>query len=143
MFETVLIATDGSESVRRAVDVALDLSRRFDADVHAVYVIDTSEVNSSPERLRAEMHTALEETGEDALEAIQERTDRAITTAVLEGRPASSIGTYARKHDIDLVAMGTRGRHGEDRFLIGSVAERVVRSCPVPVLTVRQLEDGL
>jgi nucleotide-binding universal stress UspA family protein len=38
-----------------------------------------------------------------------------------------------------MVAMGTRGRHGENRFLVGSVAEQVVRTCPVPVLTVRQL----
>jgi nucleotide-binding universal stress UspA family protein len=142
MFETVLIATDGSKSVQRAVEVALDLSSRFDADVHAVYVVDTSEVDSSPERLRAEMHTALEETGEEALESVREHADRSITTAVLEGRPASAIGSYAREHDADVVAMGTRGRHGEDRFLIGSVAERVVRSCPVPVLTVRQLQDS-
>jgi nucleotide-binding universal stress UspA family protein len=60
---------------------------------------------------------------------------------VREGRPASEIDAYARSVDADLVAMGTRGRHGENRFLIGSVAERVVRTCPVPVLTVRQLTD--
>jgi nucleotide-binding universal stress UspA family protein len=141
MFETVLIATDGSESVQRAVEVALDIARRFDADVHAVYVVDTTEVNSSPERLREELHTALKECGEEALAALRGHADRSITTEILEGRPSSIISTYARKHDADLVAMGTRGRHGEDRFLIGSVAERVVRSCPVPVLTVRQLED--
>jgi nucleotide-binding universal stress UspA family protein len=47
---------------------------------------------------------------------------------------------YADTEDADVVAMGTRGRHGENRFLIGSVAERVVRTCPVPVLTVRQLD---
>ncbi|MFC6724764.1 universal stress protein, partial [Halobium palmae] len=49
---------------------------------------------------------------------------------------------YAREEDADLVATGTRGRHGENRFLIGSVAERVVRTCPVPVLTVRQLDES-
>lgn len=143
MFETVVIATDGSDSVRRAVDVALDLSERFDAEVHTVYVIDSSEVDSSPERLRAEMRTALEERGEEALQDVRERAQHEIHTAVLDGRPASKIGAYARKQGADLVVMGTRGRHGRDRFLIGSVAERVVRSCPVPVLTVRQLENDL
>jgi len=47
---------------------------------------------------------------------------------------------YAGKHDADLVATGTRGRHGEHSFLLGSVAEAIVRRCPVPVLTVRQLD---
>lgn len=65
-----------------------------------------------------------------------------MTVAVREGRPAAEISNYAREVDADAVAMGTRGRHGENRFLIGSVAERVVRTCPVPVLTVRQLEEG-
>jgi len=65
-----------------------------------------------------------------------------VTTAVREGRPATVIREYAVEHDADMVAMGTRGRHGENRFLIGSVAERVVRTCPVPVLTVRQLDES-
>jgi nucleotide-binding universal stress UspA family protein len=62
-----------------------------------------------------------------------------VITAVREGDPAGKITDYAREHDADVVATGTRGRHGEHRFLLGSVAERVVRTCPVPVLTVRQL----
>jgi nucleotide-binding universal stress UspA family protein len=141
MFETIVIATDGSESVRRAIDVSVDIANRFDASVHALYVIDASEVESSPDRLREQMREALEETGERALSEIQQSTDADVTTAIAEGRPASVIGDYAREHDADIVAMGTRGRHGENRFLIGSVAERVVRTCPVPVLTVRQLAE--
>lgn len=142
MFDTVVIATDGSESVQRAVDVALDISRRFDAAVHALYVVDASEIDSSPEQLREELRDALEQQGADALADIAARADRDVVTAVREGRPASEISTYARRHDADVVALGTRGRHGEDQFLIGSVTERVVRSCPVPILTVRQLEGG-
>ncbi|MFB6096308.1 MAG: universal stress protein [Haloferacaceae archaeon] len=140
MFDTVVIATDGSDSVTRAVTVALDLARRFDAEVHALSVVDTSEVASSPEELREDMRAALEERADEALAAVRGHADRGVTTAVAEGRPAAEISAYARKHDADVVALGTRGRHGEDRFLIGSVAERVVRTCPVPVLTVRQLE---
>ncbi|MFT4933117.1 MAG: nucleotide-binding universal stress UspA family protein [Natronomonas sp.] len=142
MIDSVVIATDGSESVERAVDVALDLARRFDAAVHALYVVDTEEVNSSPERLREDLAAALEEQAEDALAEIEGRADRDVVTAVRSGRPADEITTYAREHDVDLVATGTRGRHGENRFLLGSVAERVVRGCSQPVLTVRQLEEG-
>ena len=139
MFDTVVISTDGSQSVQRAITVALDFARRFDAEVHALYVVDSGDIESSPERLRGEMQDALEERGETALAAVTEAADRDVVTAVREGRPAIEIDSYAREHDADVVAMGTRGRHGENRFLIGSVAERVVRTCDVPVLTVRQL----
>jgi nucleotide-binding universal stress UspA family protein len=141
-FERIVIATDGSESVRRAVHVALDLADRFDAAVHALYVVDEGEVESSPEQVREEMRAALDDSGERALDDVVAAADRPVTTVVREGRPATVIREYALEHDADMVAMGTRGRHGENRFLIGSVAERVVRTCPVPVLTVRQLDES-
>ncbi len=142
MLDTVVIATDGSESVERAVTVALDLARRFDAEIHALYVVDTGEVESSPETLREELHAALESQGETALESVREHADRDIVTAVREGDPAAEVSEYVRDNDADMVATGTRGRHGENRFLIGSVAERVVRTCPTPVMTVRQLDPN-
>ncbi|WP_136603549.1 universal stress protein [Salinigranum halophilum] len=139
MFETIVIATDGSESVQRAVDVALDLARRFEATVHTISIVDTDEIESSPERLQDEMERALKEQAEEALADVAASTDVDVTTSVRVGRPATEIREYAEARDADLVAMGTRGRHGENRFLLGSVAERVVRTCPMPVLTVRQL----
>ncbi|ESP87522.1 universal stress protein [Candidatus Halobonum tyrrellensis] len=143
MFDTIVIATDGSDSVGRAVDVALDLAEKFDAAVHALYVVDSGEVDSSPEAVRTDMRNALQERGGSAIVDVQKRSAGDVTAVVREGRPPNEIGDYAREIDADLVATGTRGRHGENRFLIGSVAERVVRTCPVPVLTVRQLEgDG-
>ena len=143
MFDTVVVATDGSESVKRAVDVALDLADRFDADVHALSVVDASEVDASPKQLRDELQTALETTADAALTRVQERAeDVEVTTAVREGRPAAEICEYAREIDADLIATGTRGRHGENRLLLGSVAERIVRTSPVPVLSVRQLDPA-
>lgn len=141
MFDTVVVATDGSESVERAVDVAVDLASRFGADVHALSVVDAGEVDASPEQLREELRTALETHADAALATVRERAGPGIETAVREGRPAPEICNYAREIDADLIATGTRGRHGENRFLLGSVAERVVRTAPVPVLTVRQLES--
>lgn len=142
MFDTLVIATDGSESVTRCVDVAVDLADRFDAAVHALYVVDESEVDSAPTELQDDLQTALETQSEAALETVRERADGPVTTAVRQGRPADEISTYAQEVDADVVATGCRGRHGEHRFLIGSVAERVVRTCPVPVLSVRQLETN-
>ncbi|ELZ01513.1 UspA domain-containing protein [Natrialba chahannaoensis JCM 10990] len=141
MFDTVVVATDGSDSVSRAIDVALDLADRFDAEVHALSVVDASEVDASPQQLREELRTALETTADAAVATVEGRTAREITTAAREGRPAAEICEYAREVDADLVATGTRGRHGENRLLLGSVAERIVRTSPAPVLTVRQLES--
>jgi nucleotide-binding universal stress UspA family protein len=143
VFDTIVISTDGSASVQRAVDVALDVADKFDAAVHALYVVDTGEVESSPDGVRSEMRNALQARGGEAIVDVQRRGDGLgvdVTGVVREGRPATEIADYAREIDADAVAVGTRGRHGENRFLIGSVAERVVRTCPVPVLTVRQLE---
>ncbi len=145
MFETVVAATDGSESVSRAVDCTLDLAGRFDATVHALYVLDESQVEALPERLHDDVRDALDEQGEAALEAVLEANEASdspvdIETAVRVGQPAQQIVSYVREIDADGVAMGTRGRSGEHSFLLGSVAERVVRTCPAPVLTVRQLE---
>ncbi len=142
MFDTVVVATDGSESVKRAIDVAFDLAGRFDAEVHALSVVDASEVDASPQQLRDELQTALETTADAALATVEERTDREVQTAVREGRPAAEICAYAREIDADLIVTGTRGRHGENRLLLGSVAERVVRTAPMPVLTVRRLDPA-
>jgi len=143
MFDTIVIATDGSASVQRAVDVALDVADRFDANVYALFVVDEREVESSPESVREELRDALENDGEDAVASVVARAGSTVTTAVREGRPAATISDYAREVEADVVATGTRGRHGENRYLIGGVAESVVRRCPVPVLTVRQLEGEM
>jgi nucleotide-binding universal stress UspA family protein len=141
MFKTVVIATDGSASGERAVETAVDIAERFDAEVHALYVVDESKVDALPEDLHEEVSEALSEQGQDALEAVETAVDGPVTAAVREGRPAQQITTYAREVDADVVATGTRGRGGEHSFLLGSVAEAVVRTCPVPVLTVRQLDQ--
>lgn len=142
MIETVVIATDGSASVKRAVTITLDLARRFEATVHGVYVVDAGDVAGAPQDHRKQLRDGLEADGEDALAAVKHRSDLVATTAVREGDPAREICTYAREHDADVVAVGTRGRHGEHRFLLGSVAEEVIKTCPVPVLTVRQLASN-
>ena len=144
MFDTVVIATDGSASAERAVAAALDLANRFDATAHALYVVDAGEIAGSPESVREEFEQALATTGGRALsfarEAAEADDEDAVVTAVREGDPAVEVCQYARDVDADVIATGTRGRHGEYRYLLGSVAEGVVRRSDVPVLTVRQIE---
>lgn len=140
MIDTVVIATDGSASVRRAVGTGLDLADRFDAAVHAVYVVDEGQIDALPERLREEIRDALDEQGREALGAVSDRAPDGVTTTVREGRPAAEICDYAGSVGADVVVSGTRGRHGEHSFLLGSVAEDLVRNCSVPILTVRQVD---
>lgn len=145
MFETVVIATDGSQSAERAVAVALDFAERFDATAHALYVIDEQELEATPAEVRADLEEALTTAGGRAVSFVRERAvsdadPAAVVTAVRRGSPAAEIMDYAVEHDADVIASGTRGRHGEHGFLLGSVAEAIVRRSPVPVLTVRQLD---
>ncbi|WP_336326928.1 universal stress protein [Halovenus sp. HT40] len=144
MFETVVIATDGSESAERCVETAVDFASRFDAEVHALYVVDTDEIETSPDEIRDDLETAIEKAGDEALSFAQQEAGESIdlTTGVREGEPAAEIMEYADEIDADVIAVGTRGRHGDHAFLLGSVAEAVVRSAPQPVLTVRQLEEA-
>ena len=142
MIETVVLATDGSASVERAVVVALDLADRFEATVHALYVMDEDDIAGEPTDRREEVQETLENRADESLGAVRERANGEVVTDIREGRPAEEICTYADESNADVVAVGTRGRHGEYRFLLGSVAEGVVASCPTPVLTVRQLASA-
>lgn len=141
MYERILVPTDGSEGVKRAVLHALDLAKSHGATVHAVYVVNTAGFTGLPmesswegidEMLRSDAEAALETVREFA-----EARDVPIETRVLEGSPHREIVRYAEQGDCDLVVMGTHGRGGIDRLLLGSVAEKVVRSSNVPVMTVR------
>ena len=145
MFDTVVLATDGSESVSRAADCALDLAVRSGATVHALYVVDTGRIESLPDEVRDDVRAALDEQGREALAGVEIANDAraepaTLETAVRVGRPADAVVDYADEVDADAVALGTRGRHGGRSFLLGSVAEQVVRTCSRPVLTVQHLE---
>jgi len=139
MYDIVLVATDGSGAADRAVRLALDFADRFDAAVHALTVVDADTVEATPESVREDLRTALDEHGRDTVSALEDLAE-SVETAVRTGRPATEIVAHAREVDADCVALGTRGRHGPARFRLGSVAEDVVRTCPVPVLTVRSVD---
>lgn len=120
--------------------MALDIAERFDAAVHALTVIDADAVEATPDSVREDLRAALDEHGRDTVSSLEELA-ATVETTVRTGRPGTEIVAHAREIDADCVALGTRGRHGPDRFRIGSVAEHVVRTCPTPVLTVRTIED--
>jgi nucleotide-binding universal stress UspA family protein len=143
VYDEILVPTDGSAAAERAIEHAVDLAGRYDARIHAFYVVDTS-AYAALEGAGTAVVDALEEQGTEAVDRVIEAAEDAgvpVERVVREGSPHRNILEYIDEADIDLVVMGTHGRQGIDRYLLGSVTERVVRSAPVPVLTIRMDED--
>lgn len=138
MYRTILLPTDGSDGITAALDHAIDLARTYDAALRTVYVVDVSAL--PPDAGAGGMLSVLEDAGTRATDEVVAAAEDAgiedVQAAVRTGRPAGEIVEYAEEVEADLVVMGTHGRSGLDRFLLGSVAERVVRTAPVPVMTV-------
>ncbi|PSP99479.1 universal stress protein [Halobacteriales archaeon QS_5_70_17] len=151
MYRTILVPTDGSDGAAAALEHALDLAERYGATVHALNVVGDADLLAFRDEdavadvdARA-VREGLEERGDRLVAEACERAEvRGVdcVTAVRSGGPAHrGIVDYAESEGVDLVVMGTHGRRGFDRLLMGSVAEKVVRLSPVPVMTVRR--EGL
>jgi nucleotide-binding universal stress UspA family protein len=136
MYGTILVPTDGSRGSSVASDHALELADEHGATVHALHVVSpaAAEGLARPEAAV----DGLREHGEELVDRVARRAGKRgipCETAVREGAPAGTIREYADEVGADVVVMGTHGRTGIQRYLLGSVAERVVRSSSVPVLT--------
>lgn len=146
MYDDILVPTDGSSGVERAIRHAVDLAAVHDATVHLLYVVNTAAYGTVPMETSWEGITdVLHDEGEAALERardICEGGNCPVSVAMVDGSPSSEIVRYAAENDCDLIVMGTHGRGGLNRLLLGSVAERVVRQSEVPVLTVRVGDDA-
>jgi len=148
-YKHILIGTDGSELMETVYEHCAYLARLTNATLHIVYVLDIAgfapiPIDSIPIDSKWEnMYDVLLDEGiaitENAKKAfISKGIDKAaVTTVVLEGHPSSELNTYVENNTIDLIVIGTHGRKGLDRLLIGSVADKVIREAKVPVLVVR------
>lgn len=135
----VLIATDGSEYTKEAVSTGLHLAKILGAEVTALYVIDQTSFVSFPiDSSIVSVYSLLENEGKRAVEEVKkegEQTGVKVSTVVVEGSPTRKIVEMAA--DFDLVVIGTLGRSALSKLFMGSVAERVTRYAPCPVLVVR------
>ena len=135
MYDTVLVSIDGSEPANRAADHGLSIAAAFDADLHAIYVVDTRRYGRSSLGGSKTVLDELEELGETILEEFDERSDVPVTTEIRRGRPHGAIDDYASEIGADVIVLGNRGLGDPEGDEIGSVAERVVRYSGRPVLT--------
>lgn len=152
MFESILLPTDGSQDMTSVVDRTLELASLCDAEIHVLHVVDQRAYLSVPDDAREQVRETLEQDGQSFTKSVAERALDAGLDVVRElrwGDPAPAILSYAVENDIDVIVMGTHGRTGYERYLLGSVAEKVVRIAPIPVLTIavgdtdQQVEDIL
>ncbi|MGQ4555867.1 universal stress protein [Halobellus sp. GM3] len=144
MYDRILVPTDGSECADRAVDHAIDIASQYGAELRVLSVIDARDMSHSAPAISIEqVEKALRERAESVIGDVADRAEEAgvsVITAVEPGIPDDVVVEYANEHDCDLIVMGTHGRTGLERYLLGSVTERTVRRADVPVLTVRQTD---
>lgn len=136
-YDDVLVPTDGSDAAVRAAEHALGLAERYDATLHALYVVDASvfEYGDAPRSLLG----PLREGGRKAVSEVEAMGSDAsvpVTTRVAEGKPFRRILEHVEEVDADLVVVGRRGRTGLPEVLLGSTTARLVRLADVPVLSV-------
>ncbi|MFC6824480.1 universal stress protein [Halopelagius fulvigenes] len=147
MYERILVPTDGSETAEQAVEQAVDIASKYGSTIHALYVIDVDATSYSlgteqVDRIRQGHLDEMPEVKADADEATgyvaDAATERGVSVEehVTAGEPARAIRKFVEENDIDLVVMGSHGRSGLSRVVLGSVAEKVLRRTRLPVLVV-------
>jgi universal stress protein A len=142
----ILVPIDFSPNADQAMAWAIDLARRYDASLVVTYVVQPVAWPASPDGLVVApsdlLATARRELGM-SLDRARESVEAAgihAEAVLIDGSPAPAIAELARHKGVDLIVMGTHGRTGITHALLGSVAEKVLRTAPCPVLTVRMRE---
>jgi nucleotide-binding universal stress UspA family protein len=141
VLQEVLIATDGSETAEKAADFGIKIAGLSGAKIYALYVIDTTPYYSIPldEIWPKEVLEQFEKMGHEAASYIEKNANAAgleAESVVLKGDPAEKIVNF--EHNVDMIIVGSLGKGGFERLVIGSVSEKVVRHAKVPVLVYRQ-----
>lgn len=144
MYQKILVPTDGSKPAERAGEYVLSDENLFGADIIVLYVIDTHYLDALPQQdLRNQLSKELREEGKRAVENFKDKLEESqcegkcknvnISIVIKEGKPADVILKTIDEEGVDQVIMGKSGKQGFEKLLLGSTAERVVRSAKVPV----------
>ena len=136
-YERILVATDGSESARAASEHAIDLAQALDAELHVLSVVE-----AGPAPGAAVLEDEEERAAAEAVEAVESMAAAAgletVTSHIEQGSPSDLIQTTVGDVDAQAVVLGATGKGRIERILLGSVAEKAVRTVSVPVITVRR-----
>jgi nucleotide-binding universal stress UspA family protein len=142
MYQTILVATDGSETAEQAVDHAVSLAEATGATVHVLMVIDTT---ADPMRFGVEDVAEIEDAVSDLaadLVSVYEDSSTEIKPEIRRGRPATVILDHAAEIDADLIVAGQRGGNSLKRAILGSTTDRLARETAIPLTVVPAEESG-
>lgn len=138
VYGNILIPTDGSEKVERAVDHGLSVAEHFDAHVHVLYVVENKATYILTAELGDEEMEKYKDYGEDVVSTVAERaSERGLdaTGVIKVGQISEEIVEYAESNDIEHIVMGRRGRGAIEQYL-GSNSEKVIRMTDIPVTVI-------
>ncbi|MFW6376006.1 MAG: universal stress protein [Thermoplasmatota archaeon] len=142
-YKRILIPTDGSESNEKVVDKGLSLARLLGAKVKLLFVVDTSTfADVPPDELITTLKGYMEAEGNNVLDRIEDKAEDMgieIEKSIMDGHPAKVIIKESEKQDI--IVMGSHGRSGITKLLMGSTAEKVIHQGKCPVMVVRIEEE--
>lgn len=137
----ILIPTDGSDYSIRAAELGISMAKMLGAQVMIVYVIDTVVLDQIAKvSQREDVERELKQDGERYIHyvlGLAEKQGVKAASLIAKGRPFEQVVNLAKGLGMDLIVMGTYGRRGAERILIGSVAERVIEYASCPVLVVK------
>ena len=136
----ILVPTDFSEQSEKALAYGLELAKMFKAELHILHAFDVTPITyGEGVGIGIESVVAIESAANEHLNGIvvDAPSDMPVVKRVVQGPAFVEIVRYARENDVDLVVVGTHGRGAVAHMLLGSVAEKVVRKAPCPVLVVR------
>lgn len=143
----ILFPVDLTESSDKLVPQVLTMARKFSAELHILFVVRIFQYFSSIYVPHPSINLFENELIEGARKKMDEfvqaqfaSVDK-VTSEVILGDPADTIISYIEQHQVDMIVMGTHGRKGLDRVIFGSVAERVIKTSPVPVLVINPFKE--
>ncbi|MCL2032669.1 MAG: universal stress protein [Methanomassiliicoccaceae archaeon] len=140
-FKKILVPTDGSEFTKYAVDIAVELAELSKGKVTALYVLDrTVYANSPMDTALVNVYDALEKEGTLATSYVTEKANAAgveVEEKLVEGVPSKVILQEAETGEYDIIVMGSLGRTGISKLLMGSVAEKIVQNAKCPVMVAK------
>lgn len=140
-FQKILVASDFGDSSSLALEIASDLALRYGAELIVVHAVDTGPSLLSGNVMNQKGTSATAQQGLDAGVERAKATVPAARGVLLQGQAAEQVLAFVEQNAVDFVVVGTHGRSRAARLVLGSVAEKIVRSSRVPVLTVYDTED--
>lgn len=146
MMKKVMIATDGSDMSKRAALVGIDIAKRAGGSIIALYVVDVSRISHLPgyamiPGIKEKIIALMKEEGKQATDFAEDRAgemDVPCQKIISQGNPIEELLRLSRDLEADLLVLGSRGRTGVEKYILGSVAEKVVIQSSIPVLLIKE-----